>query len=276
MRLTALSYSTSGETPSRRRLRFSFIYARPFSSANTLLPKIQRRNSIMGGEPTKNPHNDIPYGTHVPRRIEKYRNADLTKTSVLYNQDTRANHNLLGGIRIFGKIPGHKSKKRDPYLPERPPAGINIKPIPSLCQVTANTDGSAMNNGWENALGGIGVWYKDGSRRNIARKIDTHHNKPPLNSRAELSAILETLRQNEVDDLIIQSDSLMSLTVIRKDSLKYEDQDWNGVQNSDLLKGILIRLRTRPAQTEFRLVKGHDEGNYGNSRADVLADEGRE
>jgi len=48
------------------------------------------------------------------------------------------------------------------------------------------------------------------------------------------------------------------------------------VQNSDLLKGILIRLRTRPAQTAFRWVKGHDESNYGNSRADALVDEGRE
>ena len=139
-----------------------------------------------------------------------------------------------------------------------------------------NTDGSATNNGWENAKGGIGVWYGDGSRRNIALKIETHHDKPPSNSRAELSAILETLRRNEIDDLLIQSDSLTSLNAICKDSLKYKDQAWNGVQNSDLLKGILIWLRTRPAQTEFQRVKGHNENNYRNSRADVLADEGRE
>ena len=64
--------------------------------------------------------------------------------------------------------------------------------------------------------------------------------------------------------------------MICKDSTKYEDQAWNGVQNSDLLKGILIRLRTRPAQTKFQWVKGHDKNNYGNHRADALADEGRE
>jgi len=173
---------------------------------------------------------------HTPRRIEKHGKADLTKTSVLYNPDTRAKHDLLSGIRIFGEIPGHKSKKRDQYQPEKPPARINHVPIPSLCQVIVNTDGSATNNGWENAKGGIGVWYDDGSRRNIALKIETHHDKPPSNSRAELSAILETLRRNEVDDLVIQSDSLTSLNAICKDSLKYEDQAWNGVQNSDLLK----------------------------------------
>jgi len=37
-----------------------------------------------------------------------------------------------------------------------------------------------------------------------------------------------------------------------------------------------IKNDCRPAQTEFRWVKGHDESNYGNSRADALADEGRE
>jgi hypothetical protein len=48
------------------------------------------------------------------------------------------------------------------------------------------------------------------------------------------------------------------------------------IQNTDLLKGILIRLRARPAKTGFRWVKGHDERNYGNNRADELADTGRE
>ena len=64
--------------------------------------------------------------------------------------------------------------------------------------------------------------------------------------------------------------------MICKDSIKYEDLNWNGIINANLLKGILIRLRTRLALTEFRWVKGHDEDNYGNSRADALADTGRE
>lgn len=63
---------------------------------------------------------------------------------------------------------------------------------------------------------------------------------------------------------------------LAKDSNRYEDLNWKGVLNADLLKGILIKLRTRPAKTEFKWVKGHDEGNYGNSRADALADTGRE
>jgi hypothetical protein len=46
------------------------------------------------------------------------------------------------------------------------------------------------------------------------------------------------------------------------------------VKNSDLLKSILIKLRTRPARTTFRWVKGHAD-NYGNNQADTLANEGR-
>ena len=96
------------------------------------------------------------------------------------------------------------------------------------------------------------------------------------NSRAELGAILETLRQNERDNLIIESDSLSSLRAICKDLIKYKDLNWNRIINADLLKGILIRLRTRLALTEFRWVKGHNEDNYSNSRADALADTSRE
>jgi len=58
-------------------------------------------------------------------------------------------------------------------------------------------------------------------------------------------------------------------------SEKYEDLNWIGVQNTDLLKGILIRLHTRPAQTSFQWVKGQDD-NYSNNRVDELANEGRE
>ena len=58
-------------------------------------------------------------------------------------------------------------------------------------------------------------------------------------------------------------------------SNKYEDLNWSGIQNADLLKSMIIRLRTRPAQTAFKWVKGHDD-NYGNDRADALADAGRD
>lgn len=147
---------------------------------------------------------------------------------------------------IFGRELGHKSKKRDPYQQEKPPARINNRQIPSQRRDTVTTDGSATNNGWENASGGIGTWYANGNRGNRALKIEAHLDKPASSSRAELNAILETPRQNETD-LTIESGSMESIKAICKNSVKYEDQGWDGIQDTDLLlKGILIRLRTRP------------------------------
>ena len=37
---------------------------------------------------------------------------------------------------------------------------------------TISTDGSAIHNGWENAVAGIGVWYRDGCTRNITLKLE--------------------------------------------------------------------------------------------------------
>ena len=62
------------------------------------------------------------------------------------------------------------------------------------------------------------------------------------NSRAELAAILEALKQNNMDDLQIESDSLSSLRAICNHLDKFEDLNWSGVKNVDILKGILVRL----------------------------------
>jgi len=105
--------------------------------------------------------------------------------------------------------------------------------------------------------------------------MDGQGSKPPSNSRAELGAILEALRRNESDDLEIESDSLTSLRAIYTYADKYEDLNWSELSNSDLLKSILIKLRTRPARTAFKWVKGH-KNNYGNIRADAVANTGRE
>jgi len=119
---------------------------------------------------------------HTPRRLKANEKADPIKVPVLYNPDTRSTHSLLGSLRIFGRIPGHKSRDRDPYQPERELARIDERLEPSGRKVTISTDGSATMNGWENATAGIGVWYADGSERNIKIKMVTTGNKTASNS----------------------------------------------------------------------------------------------
>jgi len=219
---------------------------------------------------TWNPNQETPQRHdlwHTPRRLRRNKKADPLTSLVLFNPDTRSKHCLLGTIRIFGRFSGHKSGPRDPFQPDRSPARIDTRTAPSGTQVTISTDGSAVHNGWENTTAGVGVWYADRCRRNISMSLTNHG--------AELGAILEALRQNECNDLEIEPDSLTSLKAICSDAEKYEDRNWLDVQNADLLKSILIKLRTRPARTAFKWVKGHDD-NYGNNEADKLANEGRE
>jgi ribonuclease HI len=227
--------------------------------------------------PSWNPNKETPqkHGLwHTPLRKKKFEKLDPVKDLVLFNPDTRAKHDLLGNIRIFGKTPGYKARDRERILQEQQPARISDEVQPSGVKHTVSTDGSAMNNGWENATAGIGAWYADESEQNITIKLQGTAAVPASNNRAELGAILETLRQNQEDDLVIESDSLGSLRAICSLSESYEDKNWTGVQNSDLLKSILIQLRTRPACTSFKWVKGHAD-NYGNNQADSLADRGR-
>ena len=66
-------------------------------------------------------------------------------------------------------------------------------------------------DGWENAEAGIGVWYGDGDVRNISLRLETDDKRIASNSSARLGAILEALRHNEKDDLVIESDLLTSL-----------------------------------------------------------------
>ena len=212
---------------------------------------------------------------HTPRRLKRYKEADPVATTVTYNPDTRTVHDVLGGVRIFGRWPGHKSKERDPFMREKEPARMDNRLDPVVNSVKISTDGSAVRNGWENATAGIGVFYDNGNERNISLRITSREEEPVSNSRAELTAILEALKQNDTDDIVIESDSLSSLRAICNHMDKYEDLNWYGVKNADILKGILIRLRTRPAKTAFKWVKGH-EFNYGNIKGDALADEGRE
>ena len=212
---------------------------------------------------------------HTPRRLKRFKKADPVTSVVTYNPDTRMKHSALGGIRIFGKWPGHKSKKKDPYVRGRDPARMDLRPEPNANKVKISTDGSAIHNGWENVTAGIGVFYNNGSQRNISLRLMNQGEKTVLNSRAELAAILEALKQNTMDDLVIESDSLSNLRAICNQLDKFKDLNWSGVKNADILKGILVRLHSRPAKTAFKWVKGH-EFNYGNIKADELADVGRE
>ena len=117
------------------------------------------------------------------------------------------------------------------------------------------TDGACKNNGAEDAIGGVGVFFGNGDKRNLSCKFDGVQ----TNNRAELYAILKALELCKTDIHII-TDSLLSINVITG--------VWEASKNLDLIQKIKELSIGRIVNYEH--CSGH-AGVYGNEEADKLA-----
>lgn len=209
---------------------------------------------------------------HTPTRIRKHEQANIQLTPININPNFNAREQVLDNVRIFGSRTGYKANTKVATTPQNPARTRQILATPRAEErITIYTDGSSKLNGWENSTAGIGNWHATDSDRNISLKMP---NTGGTNQRAELAAILCALQSNYNDDLLIISDSLTSLKMIRNDLSKYEDRAWHGVKNADILMQILVEIRTRPATCELKWIKAHNVSE-GNNMADKLADAGR-
>ena len=146
------------------------------------------------------------------------------------------------------------------------------------------TDGSCINNGKKNAIGGIGVFFGDNDIRNISRLQDglTHSNQL-----GELQAIYNALEISEDDKNIeIFTDSNYSINCLTKWYKSWEKNNWKTTKGKDvihkeLLKNILLLIKKKQ-RVKFIHVRSHQpEPNdkqsneydvwYGNYKADELA-----
>jgi ribonuclease HI len=153
------------------------------------------------------------------------------------------------------------------------------------------TDGSTINNGKNNASGGIGVYFGKNDERNISKKV-INSNKSVTNNICELLAIklgiekiLETTSKENLKTttIIIYSDSEYCINCITKWSKNWEKNGWkssNGkpVKNKELIKynyDYYNRYRIK-----FNHVRSHTKAPteaskyklwYGNEMADKLA-----
>ncbi|KAJ7096497.1 ribonuclease H-like protein [Mycena crocata] len=148
----------------------------------------------------------------------------------------------------------------------------HIDPEPDEAEIVAYTDGSAINNGKEDAQAGAGVWYGPDDGRNRAIKVPPELS--PSNNVGELLAIKDVVEKNPRDiPLTIISDSKISLDGLTKNLEKWEENGFTTVKNGPLFQVTVARLRERTAPTTFKKVKGHS-GVEGNEEADKLAAEG--
>ncbi|KAJ6619367.1 ribonuclease H-like domain-containing protein [Mycena sp. CBHHK59/15] len=148
----------------------------------------------------------------------------------------------------------------------------HISPEPDEEEIFACTDGSAINNGKEDAQAGAGIYYGPNDGRNRVIKVPSEF--MPSNNVGEILWITETVESNPRDvPLKIISDSETSIDGLTKHLRNWEDDGFKPVKNGHLFQATVARLRERKAPTTFPWVKGHP-GVEGNEGADRLAAEG--
>ncbi|KAK0387978.1 hypothetical protein NLU13_4222 [Sarocladium strictum] len=138
------------------------------------------------------------------------------------------------------------------------------------------TDGSSLANGKVGSRAGVGVWFGDGDRRNIAERLP---GEPQTNQRAELQAIFRALEVAPVEQPVqIFTDSQYSINCVTQWAASWSRKGWKTaggeeVKNQDIIRRVLGRMEERKkngAVTLFQWVKGHAM-DRGNTAADALA-----
>lgn len=138
------------------------------------------------------------------------------------------------------------------------------------------TDGACSNNGSENALAGIGIFFGINDERNISKKIEGKQ----TNNTAELSAIIETyyIIKNDVlngKKITIVSDSKYALQCVSSYGEKCDKKKWNvDIPNKELVKTAYEMYKDK-LNVRFKHIKAHtnntDIHSFGNDNADKLA-----
>ncbi len=138
------------------------------------------------------------------------------------------------------------------------------------------TDGSCSNNGKDNALAGIGIFFGLDDIRNVSKKIEGRQ----TNNIAELSAIIETysIIENDVVNgkkIVIVSDSEYAIKCVSSYGEKCCKKNWNvDIPNKELVK-VAYQLYKDKQNIQFIHIKAHtkntDIHSVGNHHADKLA-----
>jgi ribonuclease HI len=138
------------------------------------------------------------------------------------------------------------------------------------------TDGACSNNGKNNALAGIGIFFGINDIRNISKKIEGKQ----TNNTAELSAIIETyfIIKNDIMNgkkIAIVSDSQYAINCVSSYGEKCYKNNWNiDIPNKELVKSAYEIFKDK-SNIKFIHIKAHtnntDIHSFGNDNADKLA-----
>lgn len=147
----------------------------------------------------------------------------------------------------------------------------NIEP-----DIIVYTDGSCSNNGFPNAMAGIGIYFNENDSKNVSRRVVGKQS----NNTAELTAIIETLHilQSDIKQgkiIHIYSDSKYAIRCCTEYGEKCQLNKWEkNIPNKDLVKQA-YQLKKQYDNVELIHIKAHtnntDIHSLGNDGADRLA-----
>jgi len=140
------------------------------------------------------------------------------------------------------------------------------------------TDGSCINNGKEDAIAGIGIYFNKNNENNVSAKLEGEN---LTNNIAELTAIIKAIqiiKKLEIEKKVIVSDSEYAIKCATTYGEKLAKKNWlckngNSPPNVDLVKK-LYEL-TNQYNIRYKHVEAHtdrtDRHSIGNYNADKLA-----
>jgi ribonuclease HI len=182
-------------------------------------------------------------------RYKKFKNKDDAEYFVKYGVERKSNTLLKYLI-----------KDNEDFIPD----------------IIVYTDGSCINNGKENALAGIGVFFEDDDPRNVSSKIKGKQ----TNNTAEIKAILKAIKilKKEIKKekkVMIYSDSMYAIRCCTSYGLKNYKNGWNKeIPNKKLVKKAFEKCYQKN-NIRFTHILAHtnkiDKHSIGNDKADKLA-----
>lgn len=138
------------------------------------------------------------------------------------------------------------------------------------------TDGACMNNGKEDAMAGIGIYFGENDPRNVSQRVEGKQS----NNTAELGAIIYTysLIENDIRDgklVGIVSDSMYAIGCVTEYGKKCELGHWKkDIPNKEMVKQA-YELYKNISNVRFFHIMSHTEKtdihSLGNDGADKLA-----
>jgi ribonuclease HI len=138
------------------------------------------------------------------------------------------------------------------------------------------TDGACSNNGKENALAGIGIFFGLNDIRNVSKRIEGKQ----TNNIAEITAIIETyfIIENDIINgkkVAIVTDSEYAIKCVSSYGEKCYKKNWSvDIPNKELVK-LAYEMYKDIQNIKFIHIKAHtnntDIHSIGNDNADKLA-----